>query len=315
MSTFILRKERTFGQKVEATFEFIRLTRKPLFKSMLFFTAPFVLIGTFVVANVFSRISAIAVNTGEGLGASEGDLMSIGLSVFGLAFLLIFAGTMVVSVVFATMRIYEGQDNADFTHKQVWKMIGKVYWPIFGSVFLHSTVIGILYLLSLIPIGIIMQISPFLALPLIYLFLGFCGVVAFTALSNQILDRHNIGKSVSVAFKLLKNNWWASLGLFLVLMIIYNVVRLIFLLPIYVSTILQSLFVVETGSFEIPLWQEMLNYILGGIFLVGSFFSYMIPLVGMNLQFFSMSEAKDAKTLIKRIDNLGESQEEEEEDY
>ncbi len=313
---FILRKERSFGQKIEATFEFIRLTIKPLFKSMFFYTSPFVLVGMFLISNVLSGLMAMSINAGQGALGTETDYLELGLSFIGFAFLMIFAGSMVMSVVYATTRVYDQLGNIDFTHKEVWAKVKKIYWPIFGSVFLYSIIFLVAYIIIVIPLAFLMAIFSFLILPIVYILIGFFLVIMLTALSTQIHEGKSLGNGMSQAFRLLKRNWWPALGLLIVLMLVYNAVTLIFTLPFYANFFIQMMntsgidFMAET-----PLWQELLSYLLGAVLLLGTFFSYCIPLVGMNIQYFHMSEKADAKSLISRIDQLGAQQEEEEEDY
>ena len=314
-ASFILRKERTFGDKVEATFEFIRLTKKPLFKSMLFYSGPFVLVGTFLVANIFNTYFATQLNAYQGLGMSESDYNEILFSALGILFILLFAITMVIAVVYSTTKLYEDYEHGDFSHKEVWKRAAKMYWPIFGAVFLYGVIYLILYFILMVPLSLIVQQEPLLVFPILYLFTAFFSVVALISMASQILDNKGLGNGMSQAFRLLKDNWWITVGLLIVFGLIYNSVRFVFVIPMYANLLIQNIIFIRDPLEEASIVQVALNYVFGGILLLGVFFSYIIPLVGMNLQFFSMSESKDAKALINRIDNLGAEQEEEEEDY
>lgn len=313
---FILRKERNFGQKIEATFEFIRLTLKPLFKSLLFYTSPFVLIGMFLVSYLLNALISLGVNSNAGVLPDNEDFAMLAVSLFGFMFLMTFAGTMIMGVVYSVIKVFEEQGDGNFTHKEVWAKLKKIYWPLLGTLFLYGIVFFILYLIILIPVSLVLAIFSFLALPIVYTIIGFFMVVMFTAIGAQIFERKPIGKALSQAFRLLKNNWWASIGLFVVFMFIYNAVTLIFSAPFYVNFFVQTLNTVEVDFMAEPsLLQQLLSYLLAAVLLLGTFFSYSVPLVGMNLQYFHLSEVSDAKSLISRIDKLGTQEEEEEEDY
>lgn len=313
---FILRKERNFGQKVEGTFELIRLTIKPLFKSMLFYTSPFVLMGMFLVGYLFNALIFMGINSNSGVLPGEEDLLGLGLSMIGFMFLMVFAGTMVIAVVFSVIRVYEEKGSGDFTHKEVWAKVKKLYWPLLGTLFLYAIVFFVVYLIIMIPLTLLLAVFSFLALPIIYGVIGFFMIVMFTALGAQVYEGKSIGKALSHAFKLLKRSWWSSIGLFIVLMIIYNAVTLIFMLPFYISVFMQTMNQVETDFMAEPsMISQLIVYLGGAIFLLGSFFSYCVPLFGMVLQYFHLSEVSDAKSLISRIDQFGQKQEEEEEYY
>jgi hypothetical protein len=313
---FRLRKTRNFSQKLEATFEFIRITAKPLFKSLFFFTSPFVLIGTFLFSNLFSKVMALVINAGEGVEPDVNSLMTIGFSVFGFLGLMIFAGTMVIAVIYANIRLYEQNETVDFTHNDVWEKTKKMYWPIFASTFLYGIIFFVCYMIIVIPVALLAAVLSFLIVPLIYLIFGFFLVIVFTALPAQIFGGKNIGSAVSHSFKLLKSNWWATLGLLILLLLIYNVVTIVFSIPFYVGLVVNILGAAEVNPMkETPIYMAALNYLFGAILLVGTFISYTIPIVGMALQYFNLSEVKEATSLIQRIDSFGEAEPEEEENY
>ena len=307
-----LRKTRSFSQKLEGTFDFVRVTAKPLFKSLFFFTTPFVLVGTFLVTNFLTATFNLGENMGSGAEANVEEIAAIGFSAMGFLLLMVFAGSMIMAVVYSVFRCYEERESADFTTAQVWEKTKKIYWQIFGTVFLYGVIFFVLYLIILIPFSLLFAFLSVLMIPVIYIFFGFFLVVMLTALPTQIYERKGIGTALNQAFRLLKGKWWSSLGLLLLLMLIYNAVIVVFSLPFYGNLLIGFFSTSEIDLMaETPLWQEALNYIFGAILLLGSFMTYSLPLSGMTLQYFSLSEEKDAKSLISRIEDFGKKEEEE----
>ncbi|PWL30035.1 hypothetical protein [uncultured Roseivirga sp.] len=316
---FELRKTRTFGQKLEGTFEFIRINAKPLFKSLFFFSSPFVLLGTFLVSNILSSSFNAGINSNAGAEPSVSELMSIGFSAIGFMFLMAFAGTMIVSTIYACVRCYEQYQSADYTTSEVWDRVKKIYWTIFGTTLLYGIVFFVAYMILIFPLALFAAVLSVLVIPVIYLFMGFYMVIMFTAIPAQIFEGKGIGSGLSQAFRLLKGNWWSSIGLLLLFLLIYNAVIVIFALPFYGSMIFSFFSTAEMDLMEeTPAYMSLLNYLFGAILLIGSFLTYSIPLVGMTVQYFSLSEEKDATALMKKIDAFGaeeESSEEDEEEY
>lgn len=316
---FELRKTRSFSQKLEGTFEFIRLNIKPLFKSLFFFTSPFVLLGTFLVSNIFKASFMAGVNAGAGVDSSFDEIASIGLSAFGFMFLMAFAGAMIVSTIYACVRCYEHTGSADYDTNDVWDRVRKVYWTIFGTTFLYGIMFFIAYLVIMIPMALLAAVLSILIIPVIYILMGFFLVIMLTALPAQIFEGIGIGSGLNKAFRLLKGNWWSSLGLLILLLIIYNVVIVIFAVPFYASMIYSFFSTTELDLMEdTPMYMLLLNYLFGAILLVGSFITYSVPLVGMTIQYFSLSEEKDATALLRKIDSFGEASpndSEEEDEY
>lgn len=307
-----LRKTRSFGQRLEGTFDFVRVTAKPLFKSLFFFTTPFVLIGTFLVTNLLNATFNLGETLGTGMEDNIEDVMAIGLSAIGFLLLMAFAGSMIMAVVYSVFRCYEERGDADFTTSEVWEKVAKVYWQVFGTVFLYGVAFFVLYLIILIPFTFLFAFLSILIIPAIYIVLGFFLVILFTALPVQIYERKGIGSALNKALSLLKGKWWSSLGLLLLLMLIYNAVIVIFSVPFYANMIFSFFSTAEVDFMQdTPLWQKALNYLFGAILLLGSFLTYSLPLSGMTLQYFSFSEEKDASNLISRIDEFGKQEEEE----
>uniref|UniRef100_UPI0040474596 hypothetical protein n=5 Tax=Roseivirga sp. TaxID=1964215 RepID=UPI0040474596 len=313
---FQVRKARNFSEKLEGTFDFIRVTAKPLFKGLFFFTSPFVLVGTFLFSNLFSSLMAITQSADSGVEPDLSSIMSIGVSAFGFLFLMIFAGAMVVSVIYANIRLYELNQNADYTINEVWEKTKKMYWPIFGSTFLYGVFFFVAYFIIMIPASLILVFLSILLIPVVYLVFAFFLVLMFTALPAQIFGRKSIGNAISHSFKLLKGNWWSSLGLLILLMLIYNVVSVVFSIPFYIGMVFSMVSALEVDLMqETPMYMVLLNYLAGAILLIGTFITYSVPIVGMTLQYFNLSEIKEATSLIERIDSFGEAEPEEEESY
>lgn len=313
---FQIRKARNFSEKLEGTFDFIRVTAKPLFKGLFFFTSPFVLVGTFLFSNLFSAFMAITQSADSGVEPDLSSIMSIGVSAFGFLFLMIFAGTMVISVIYANIRLYDLNQNADYTINEVWEKTKKMYWPIFGATFLYGVFFFVAYIVIMIPASLILVFLSILLIPVVYLVFAFFLVLMFTALPAQIFGRKSLGNAISHSFKLLKGNWWSSLGLLILLMLIYNVVSVVFSIPFYVGMVFSMVSALEVDLMqETPMYMVLLNYLAGAILLVGTFITYSVPIVGMTLQYFNLSEIKEATSLIERIDSFGEAEPEEEEHY
>ncbi len=309
--SFVLRKERNFGQKIEATFEFIRVCAKPLFKSLLFFAGPFALVGSFLVTGLFQRVLFLGSQAGTGVDQSTAEMFSLGLSIMGLSVIMIFAMAMVFTVINGTMHAYDHFGDAKFTHNDVWKVVKKRYWQLFATLFLFGIIFFVLYMIFALFTVMISAILPLLMIPIIYLFMGFFFIVVSMTMGGQVFEKKSLGKALSRTFILLKNNWWRSLGLLIILLLIYNVVVVVFALPFYINTFMFVFNSAEAGVLEEPsLLYKALNYIFGIILMLGSSMTYSLPIIGMNLQFYHLVEIRDAKSLMDRLEDFGNVEEE-----
>ena len=108
------------------------------------------------------------------------------------------------------------------------------FWMYFSTLFLFMILVIAAYIVLLIPIGILAAISPFL------IFFGMlfliCGIVYFffgaaLVFIIRAYEKKGFFEAVFRSFKLVKDKWWSTFGLIIVLYLIVGVSSYIFLIP------------------------------------------------------------------------------------
>ncbi len=266
---------RDFGQIINATFEFLRENFKQLVKAVIYLVGPFVLL------------------TGIFGGLYQKDLFSFtstvkSLSEFGIAFGLyiffaILTSLVLVSTVYSYILLYlKRQDDIPIEVDDVWLMVKSKTIKIllfsigYGLVTVFATV------LLIIP-GIYVSV----ALMIIYIV--------------GLNEDKGFFDSMSRSFYLVKNKWWFTFGLLIVLSLIQGFLGFLFQVPQYIA-----MFVIAFNSVDGNGTDSITEIILIVTTIISTlnFIFYAISLVGIAFHYFSLVEQKEAKGLLDKIEAI-----------
>jgi len=279
-----LYEQRDFGEKINATFTFLRENAAPLGKSLLYIAGPAVLL-----VGIVSALSAsdLFFNSGE---LSEQDILtSVGGS--GIAGLLsLLSVPLVIGVVYSYFAIYFEQDAYQAIEvSDVWEKVKANYLGLLLSSIMTSV---------LVVIGFIFLIVP-----------GFMLLAALSFIFIlQVKERLDFGMAFSRCFKLVSDHYLSTLGLLLIMIVLQSIVTSVFNLPLIIFTGAGA-FLSSSGEFNM----ESNSALVQALFVVfqvvstlGAQFLYVITLVAVAFQYGNLVEKKEAAGLMNEIDRLGE---------
>lgn len=266
---------RDFGQIINATFEFLRENFKQLAKAVIYLVGPFVLL------------------TGIFGGLYQKDLFSFtstvkSLSEFGIAFGLyiffaILTSLVLVSTVYSYILLYlKRQDDIPIEVDEVWLMVKSKTLKILLFSIGYGLVTVFATILLIIP-GIYVSVS----LMIIYIV--------------GLNEDKGFFDSMSRSFFLIKNKWWFTFGLLLVLSLIQGFLGFLFQIPQYIA-----MFVVAFNSAEGNATSSTTEIIFIVTTIISSlnFIFYSISLIGIAFHYFSLVEQKEAKGLLDKIESI-----------
>lgn len=266
---------RDFGQIINATFEFLRENIKQLAKAVIYLVGPFILLtgifGGLYQKDLFSFTSTTT------------SLSEFGIS-FGLYILFAILSIMIlISTVYSYIIIYlKKEDELPIEVDDVWlKVKDNIVKTILFSV--GYTIITLLATVLLIIPGIYVSV----ALMIIY-------IVGLNE-EKGFLD------SMSRSFYLVKNKWWFTFGLLIVLSLIQGFLGFLFQVPQYIA-----MFVIAFNSVDGNGTDSITEIILIITTIISTlnFIFYAISLVGIAFHYFSLVEQKEAKGLLDKIDSI-----------
>lgn len=315
-----LHRTRDFGKKLNATVEFIKENFKPLFKSLLYISGPFIVIGSIFFTQIFSGFFRIMVNSTQGTEPSIDNMISMGMYGIAAAIFLILGGTAIIATVNEYIVLYEKQGN-EITVNQVWERVKNSYFSVLGTMILYTVVLIASYVAIIIPAALLGAASPgLMVIVMIAFYVGMIYVVVSFSFIFIIRAYEKVGFSTAVSrcFYLIKSKWWSTFGLLLVTSIIQSVISSIFFIPWYANFLIEMLHNVDAQAFEEPgLLFQVINTVTMLLYMTCSYILYCIPLVAIAFQYFNLVEMKEARGLMSKIDTLGseEQKEDDEEHY
>lgn len=281
----ILLQERDFGQKINATFQFVIDNFKPLMLALLYIAGPPALVGGFFMSAYQSSIIGIQQDAlgGGDPSSSLSDIYSIVTNVLFLVLFLGIAGLASTLVVNAYTLEYE-EGNRAITPEVVWNRM--------KNYILKSVGYAIVMFL------VVLVASLFFILPGIYV-----GVVLSLMYMVMMRENLDLGDTFRRCFYLIKDKWWSTFGLLLIVGIISGIIGYIFQIPtmaLMISTLLQ-------GKGATPP-NEIWNIISGVIATVGSILVRSLVIVAINFQYYNLVERHDGSGILTAIDDLGKTE-------
>ncbi len=276
-----LRKVRDLGDNLNDTFHFIKQNLKPLLVSFLCLAGVFMLLAA-IFSRLYQKDTGNLLEQIMGTGAFKNGSPS---QVFNVHFFLVllFAWINIVAMqvaVIAYMKFYELHDGATPTIDEVFK--------IFIS-YLPALVIYNLIIVLVMAIGLAFCILP-----------GIYFLVVFTPFPCVImLEEQSFGSAFSRCFDLIKENFWISLGIYLLVYIIYSFSATIITAIVGAITGLLYYFTTKDLNATVEIVSSILN--------VFSFLFYIIYCVSVTLHYYNLAERRDGVGMMRKLDSIGES--------
>lgn len=290
-TSFPLRRTRDFGETISDTILFLKGNWKQLLLLYVLFVVPFLLVATLLGARNFpSFFSSI----GLGMGDIRRSFSNFGPQLLITMLLYMVAGVVYPTLVYVYMRLFEAGGGRRPTLQECAAMLMRR-----GSsnlVYAIASLMGfiLLALLALIPLLGIFAIF----FGLFYLIVNFA--ILFPV--NTIED-HPFPNAFRRSFQLVKDRWWYTFGVAMVILLIYY-----FFASIIGFTSMMITGIASVNFLDPKPGMGMLSkkyFLVTGLSAVVQQVFYLILHVGLGIQYFSLREEKDGSGLEARLDELG----------
>ena len=283
-------KKRQFGEKLNATFTFIRENAKPYLKVQLMIAGPILLI-----ANIL--VNQFAVGMFDFNGEFSANFLIDMFQMYGLILLIGLVSTTVMpAVTYGYMIAYKTTAPTDISVANVTNSFASRFFNILGLNILTYFVTIIAMIFFIIP-GI------------------YVGIVLSLGAAIIVFENSNPIDAFGRAFTLIKGKWWSTFGLLVVISIIGYIINLFFGLPrgivlgIDMFTSLDA-----TGSIEGTQMENSSDQVLNVLFSVfetfGSILSYSLIYMALAFQYFNLVERRESKGLMSKIEQMDSAGEE-----
>ena len=125
--------------------------------------------------------------------------------------------------------------------------------------------------------------------------------------SLYVFQGRGIFDSIGDSFSFVKENWWDTFGIVLVIFILLVVTSGVFAAPNLIYTMGKTFTAIEDGDITkvSSLFGDPLYIVLAFISSMGQYFLQAIAMISYTLVYFDINEQKNASGSIDMIDNLG----------
>jgi hypothetical protein len=308
-----LRQTRDFGRKVNATFEFIRQNFLPLSKSILFIAGPPILLASILVGSFFGDVfSLTSLAAGGNSDMMQQYIMSPGFwSQIALVFIFILvSGVCTIATINNYIVLYDEKKSNRIEVSEVWARVRDTFWMYLRTMVMF-TVLGIIaYIVLIIPMVALAAISPFLIFfGVIIMFGGILYLAIGSSLVFIIRAYENIGfiDSLRRSFSLMEGKWWSTFGLIMILYTIVMFVSYFFILGWSVITMVTAFHDADVSNpADMSSTVQTMTIVFFAVYYLIQMVLYSLPNVGLAFQYFNLVERKEAASLIKEIETIGQ---------
>ncbi len=266
------RKVRDFGGILNVTFDYIKKNFKVLFKSNLLISAPAILLaGVFIGIYQSSMFSF----------ADYPDLAMIGIPFLIGMFFTVLAYLIITVVTYSHLMVYKQSDTGIFDIEDVWRIAKKNFFMILFTGIGYSIAVGLGFIFLIIP-GIYLSIT----LSLIFI----------------VRLEENLGffDALTRCKKLIKDNWWFTFGL----IIVVGFIQGFLVYALYIPNYIVMFFTAFAGYDSETTSSNRVFYIISSIISSLGTLSYVISTIAIAFQYYNLVERKEAPGLLQQIEDI-----------
>ncbi|TKC03365.1 hypothetical protein [Pedobacter cryotolerans] len=278
------RKLREFGELIGDTFLFMKQNFKPLMKSFFALTGIFIVGG--IISSMLAQLQLVGIAQAAGTiydDSPRNMIYNVGFTYFlSMVFVLLTYTSMYVSIL-SFIALYIEKGNIAPTVDEVWAYFKYYFFRMMGSGVLLVIFFMLCFILCIVP-----------------------GIYVYPALTIfapiMILENGSFTHSFDRSFKLLKEKWWITAAVILVINLIFYAFSTMVQLP--------AIIIMMVGAFTQG--ERTITNVYAVISSISQQISYIfmiIPIICSSLIYFNLVERKENLGLFQRMDSLGQSPE------
>lgn len=289
-----LRKVRDFGGILNVIFEYIKINFKSLLKSNLLIGAP-----TILLAGVFLGIYQSSLFSFD----VDSTIPQIGLPFLLSTFLTMVSYFIIMVVTYSHLSVYRQSETGIFDVEDVWQKTKQNFLMMLFTVIGYSFILGIVGSLF---VGLGFYLTYQGNYGFIFLIFIGIGILIYLTINYSLVFIVRIEEEITffAALKrsknLIKDNWWFTFGLTLVVGLIQSFILYALYIPTYVVMFFITFSGVgsDTGSFS-----KILFIVTSIITSLGAIL-YTISTLAIAFQYYNLVERKEAPGLLQKVENI-----------
>lgn len=295
--------KRPFGDKMNASFDFIKENWKPLLKLTTYLILPLCLLQALSLNGFMGGLLGITMAQQMGTNPVE-SLGGMFFFNYGAYFLLYLIGSILLSsLVYALIKTYNDREEGlqNVTLRELKPLLFK---NIKRLLILTLIGIGLMIVISIIVValGMLSYFTLILTVPLI---IAFCIPLLLLA-PIYLFEKVTVIEALEKTFRLGFATWGGVFLISLVMGILASILQSITMMPWYIATLVKVFFgMSDTGSeATVSVGYSFMIYLLAIIQAFGAYLSMIFSLIGMAYQYGHASEVVDSVSVEDDIDNF-----------
>lgn len=279
-------KQRDFGNKINATFQYITQNFRSLGLALLYIVGPVALVAGIaagVLQSNFLKIASEVENDGANNPMAAFQMMSQFASpTFWLTMLFsLLANVAVVLTTYAHMKLYDRTKGGPISVADVWAEVQ----PMIGRAIIISILTSVITAVGFM----------FFIIPGIYI-----AVVLSLSLAVTAFEGTEFGATWSRCFQLIRDKWWSTFGLILVMALIVIIIGMIFAIPTAMIAFLTGAKMLPNVSVAWLMLGSVINQ-------VGRTLLNVVIYTAIGFQYTNLVERQEGRGMISAIDSIGTS--------
>lgn len=294
--------QRPFGEKMNASFDFIKENWKVLLKYITYLILPVCLVQALSMNSFMGHYMGAIMS-----GAGDIDFDNFGIGFFasyGFTVLLSMIGSLLItSLIYALVKLYN--DREERLNGVTFTDLKPLLFKNMGRLFILGLAIFIVYMLAVIVIALLAVGSLFTLILTIPAFFA-AAIALIIWIPIYLFEDITLGASFSKAFRMGFATWGGIIAVMFVMGIIASILQGVLMMPWYMAVVVKSLFAYSTeGTLaESSVLYNILVYILGIIQVYGMYLSMIFAILGLSYHYAHASEKLDSITVESEIDNF-----------
>ena len=295
--------QRKFGDKMNASFDFLKENWKPILKYSTYLILPLCLIqGLSLNSFLGSYLGAVTAGA-----FNPNDITTLG-SLFGVSYgvtiLLYMIGSVVMTaLIYSFIMLYNQRENGlkDITFAE----IKPVLLNNIGRIFVLGIVGGILFsivMTIIVLIAIAVPLTLILLIPGIFI----CAIPLMLWSPIYIYEKTGIFESLGKSFRLGFATWGGIFGIMFIMGIIASILQSVTMMPWYIGSIVKYTFMFseEGAAGDTSVIYNFMLYLMAIVQGFGAYLSMIFSLLGLSYQYSHANELVNNTSVESEIDNF-----------
>lgn len=295
--------KRSFGEKLNASFDFIKQNWKPLLKFSTYLVLPLCLLQAVSLNKFMGIYTGIMENVEAGAADWEMFTASFIANYLLVILLAIVGGMLMTSTIYGLIRIYNERENGlqELTFQEL-----KPYLFRNMKRYLITVVVGflliIVYSVLIVLLAMATPYTLILTIPALFVL----AVPLAMLVPVYLFEDIGIGQAVDKTFRLGMATWGGIFGVSFVMGFISNILSGVLMLPWYVVTMVKYFFSISDVATDLgnSTGFSIVQYLLGIISTYGVYIAMIFLFVGLAYQYAHANEKVNSVSVVDEIDNF-----------